>query len=73
MPDGEMVSILLSTDPGVRTGKLNGVPGVLKVPECDDPEGVGDGTWTRVAVGACGIPGSHSVVRVQDWPVAGCR
>ena len=67
--EGEIPSRLLSTDPGVRAGKLSGVTGVLKVGDSDDTEGVGEGAWTRVADGAGGIPGSHSVVRVQeDWP-----
>lgn len=67
--EGEIPSRLLSTDPGVRSGKLSGVTGVLKVADSDDTEGVGEGAWTRVADGAGGIPGSHSVVRVQeDWP-----
>lgn len=66
--EGELLSRMLPTDPGVRPGKLGDVTGVFKMTD-GDTKGVGDGDWTRVADGAGGIRGSHSVVRVQDdWP-----
>ena len=58
-------SRLLSADP--KHGKLIGVIGVLKLDDSDDTEDVGEGVWTTVADGAVGIPGSHCVVRVQEY------
>ena len=53
----------------VGAGKLSDVTGIVKVADSDETEGVVEGAWIRVADGACGIFGSHSVVRVQvDWP-----
>lgn len=41
--EGEILPRLLSTDPGVKAGKLSDVTGVLKVADRDDTEGVGEG------------------------------
>jgi len=59
--EGEIPSSNRLLSVRARAVKLSGVTGVLKVPDSDDTEGVGERAWTGVDDGTGGIAESHSV------------